>query len=101
VLQFCLRALGVDSIDSPALDLRHISQYDSVASTPVLFITSPGTDPSQELRDFAHKKLGADHFHEVCPLLAQSYFRLQWGKAKAITPCRCFDNAQSRAIGYV
>jgi dynein heavy chain 2 len=32
---------------------------------PVLFIASPGADPSQELSDFAERTVGRNRYHEV------------------------------------
>lgn len=38
---------------------------ESSASSPILFITTPGSDPSLELRDFASKTIGLSSFFQV------------------------------------
>jgi len=49
----------------------------SNSRTPILFITSPGADPSQELRDVAIKHVGTDHFYQVAMGQGQSDIALQ------------------------
>ena len=36
-----------------------------VPEQPVLFIASPGADPTQELADFADRTVGRNRYHEV------------------------------------
>uniref|UniRef100_A0A0A9YLP5 Cytoplasmic dynein 2 heavy chain 1 n=1 Tax=Lygus hesperus TaxID=30085 RepID=A0A0A9YLP5_LYGHE len=38
---------------------------NTVAAVPVLLITTPGSDPSQELQSIAHGLVGKDRFHQL------------------------------------
>ncbi|KAJ3197037.1 Cytoplasmic dynein 2 heavy chain 1 [Irineochytrium annulatum] len=49
----------------PSLNFKRIFNEETLAEEPILFITTPGADPSQELRDFAAKEIGADNYREV------------------------------------
>ena len=51
---FSQKVLGLKELSPPALSLKSILK-ESVAAEPILMITSPGTDPSQELRDLSAK----------------------------------------------
>jgi len=51
--QFSCEAIGVSSLSPPPLSLNRLHKEESNAKTPVLFVTTPGADPSQELEDFA------------------------------------------------
>ena len=51
---FALKVLGLKELSPPALTLKSILK-ETIAEEPVLMLISPGTDPSQELRDLASK----------------------------------------------
>ena len=38
---------------------------ETQAVEPVLFIVSPGADPSTELEELAREVVGKDHYHQV------------------------------------
>jgi hypothetical protein len=40
-------------------------QNETQASEPILFIISPGADPSQELEDLAKATIGTEKYHQV------------------------------------
>jgi dynein heavy chain 2 len=61
---FCCQTLGLESLAPSTHNLEHLIN-ESVATEPVLFITTPGTDPSQELREYAREKVGTGKYHEV------------------------------------
>lgn len=42
-----------------------VMERESSASEPVLFITTPGADPSQELAEYAQQRVGRERFQEV------------------------------------
>jgi dynein heavy chain 2 len=65
VTQFASNALGLDSLVSGTYNLTKIAESESSSTDPVLFITTPGADPSQELRDFAYKTVSETNFIEV------------------------------------
>nr|XP_032832089.1 cytoplasmic dynein 2 heavy chain 1 [Petromyzon marinus]XP_032832097.1 cytoplasmic dynein 2 heavy chain 1 [Petromyzon marinus]XP_032832104.1 cytoplasmic dynein 2 heavy chain 1 [Petromyzon marinus] len=60
---FATRALGVRDV-SP-LSLARISEQEAVSSEPLLVLTSPGADPSHELRELAASTHGTQALHEV------------------------------------
>ncbi|KAJ3215292.1 Cytoplasmic dynein 2 heavy chain 1 [Dinochytrium kinnereticum] len=57
--------LGLQSLTPPALNFKRIITEETIPEEPILFITTPGADPSQELREFALKEMGSDKFREV------------------------------------
>eukprot|EP00899_Mesostigma_viride_P029629 jgi/Mesvir1/9851/Mv22388-RA.1 len=62
---FVCKLLGVASVSPPPFSLERVFREESLPTEPVLFITSPGADPSQELEDFADKVVGRGRFHQV------------------------------------
>jgi dynein heavy chain 2 len=52
-------------ITPQATNLVTLYEFDSIETEPILFITTPGTDPTQEIKDFAEKKIGIDNFVQV------------------------------------
>lgn len=56
-------ALHVDSLGENASIASLIADAD--AHTPVLLITTTGSDPSQELQIITHNMVGKDHFHQL------------------------------------
>ncbi|KAJ3042257.1 Cytoplasmic dynein 2 heavy chain 1 [Rhizophlyctis rosea] len=62
---FTCSVLGVDNLAPPPLSLKRVQTEESVPSQPILFITTPGTDPSQELKDFASQEVGLENYHQI------------------------------------
>ncbi|KAJ3116477.1 Cytoplasmic dynein 2 heavy chain 1 [Phlyctochytrium bullatum] len=52
------------SLTPAPLNFKKLYMEETIAEEPILFITTPGADPSQELRAFALKELGVDKFKE-------------------------------------
>ena len=61
---FVCNELSVDSIAPPPLSLNRVCEEAS-ASSPVLFIVTPGSDPSQELEEHASKVMGPARYHQL------------------------------------
>ena len=61
---FVCNELSVDSIAPPPLSLSRVCDEAS-ASSPVLFIVTPGSDPSQELEEHASKARGSGRYHQL------------------------------------
>jgi len=57
---------GMKELSPPPLNLRRLYS-ETVEWEPVLIITSPGADPSQELCELAEENPGRGHYHEVSP----------------------------------
>ena len=49
---FVIKTLNLRELSPPALSLKHLLS-ETMASEPILIITSSGSDPSEELRDLA------------------------------------------------
>jgi len=62
---FVCEALKIANISAQAFSLRNLYREESSNDTPVLFVTSPGSDPSKELQEFAEAEVGRDNFQEL------------------------------------
>ena len=62
---FVCQALRIEGISPAPFSLRRLVLEESSCMEPVLFITTPGADPSQELEEFAHREIGADRFFQL------------------------------------
>lgn len=63
--RFACNVLRVGSLSPPTLKLESIYQEESGAKEPVLFLITPGSDPSRELQEFAFSTVGSDHYYEL------------------------------------
>ena len=64
ILQFVTDVLRIDSVSPPPLSLATLHS-ESSNQTPLLFISSPGADPSKELQEFAAKTVGLGNYEEL------------------------------------
>ena len=62
---FVCRALGIKSVSPPSFSLKELYQEETSGREPVLFITTPGGDPSQELREFAERQVSLERYHQL------------------------------------
>lgn len=67
--QFACEAIGVSSLSPPPLSLKRLHTDETDCKVPILFVTTPGADPSQELEEFA-KQYAAEtrpgmNFHQL------------------------------------
>jgi len=60
--QFVCEAMGVSSLSPPPLSFSRLHSGETNSKLPVLFVTTPGADPSQELEEFAQQ-----YAKESCP----------------------------------
>ncbi|KAJ1341094.1 hypothetical protein BSLG_004296 [Batrachochytrium salamandrivorans] len=65
ITSFCCSVLGLESLEPSSLQLKKLYDEESSSSEPILFITTPGVDPSQNLRDLSHLEVGEDRYHQV------------------------------------
>jgi len=61
---FVQEALQLSSLSPPPLVLQQILE-ESRPDEPIMFLTMAGADPSQELEDFASKKVGKDKWVQI------------------------------------
>lgn len=64
ILQFVTDVLRIDTVSPPPLSLSAF-HAESNHTTPLLFISSPGADPSKELQEFAAKTVGLGNYEEL------------------------------------
>ncbi|KAK3283536.1 hypothetical protein CYMTET_8768 [Cymbomonas tetramitiformis] len=62
---FICTLLGVKSVSPPPMSLARIHEVESSPSEPILFLTTPGADPSQELEEFADRTIGRLRYHQL------------------------------------
>jgi dynein heavy chain 2 len=65
VNDFACKVLGIDSLSPETLALDTLLKDETIPVEPILFITTPGADPSSEIRELALKHVGSDGFSEV------------------------------------
>jgi len=67
LVQFCQETLNVPSLSPPPQNLdallKEISQSENPENLPMLFITTTGADPSQEIEELAARTVGRDRYH--------------------------------------
>jgi dynein heavy chain 2 len=63
--EFCCKLLNLKDISPSVTNIKHVWETETVASEPVLFIISPGSDPSEELRELAEVVVGKEGLHEI------------------------------------
>lgn len=64
IVSYACKALGVSSLAPTPLNFESIWEQSS-PDQPIMFITSAGADPTQELEDFAVKKVGKHNFSQL------------------------------------
>jgi dynein heavy chain 2 len=62
---FVCEALVISNISSQSFSLKNLYGEDSSPEVPILFVTSPGSDPSKELEEFAESTIGRDNFQQL------------------------------------
>jgi dynein heavy chain 2 len=65
LVNFVEKVMGSIEVLGPKLELEEVFAKESSAGTPILFITSPGSDPSSQLEEFAIKKIGRENFVQM------------------------------------
>jgi len=63
--QFACEAMGVSSMSPPPLSLQRLHSDETNSKLPILFITTPGADPSAELEEFAKQ-----YAKDFCPSMS-------------------------------
>ncbi|CEF67356.1 Dynein heavy chain domain and Dynein heavy chain, P-loop containing D4 domain and Dynein heavy chain, coiled coil stalk domain and P-loop containing nucleoside triphosphate hydrolase domain-containing protein [Strongyloides ratti] len=62
---FACEALGIDTINPPPLNLKEIFEVDSNEIDPILILTGPGADPSQDLEELASQIIGLEKYIQI------------------------------------
>jgi dynein heavy chain 2 len=74
---FVCEYLGLKSVIAPSMSLERLHHDESSADEPILFITSPGADPSAELEEFAKRTVGAAKYRQLAMGQGQSNTAVQ------------------------
>lgn len=80
---FVCEALGKRTIAPAPLSLKSLYENDTDCFTPILFITSPGSDPSDELQEFAAMEVGRQGYHELAMGGGENQLAIQMMKEAA------------------
>lgn len=62
---FCCHCLGMNNINEIASSIPAIYALEQSSETPLLFITSIGSDPSKEIEEFANGTVGKEKFYQI------------------------------------
>jgi dynein heavy chain 2, cytosolic len=62
---FVCQLLGIKDISPETLNLRKLYSRETISTEPILILTSPGADPSAELKELAMEITGKDRYVEV------------------------------------
>eukprot|EP00002_Diphylleia_rotans_P017833 TRINITY_DN345_c0_g1_i5.p1 TRINITY_DN345_c0_g1~~TRINITY_DN345_c0_g1_i5.p1 ORF type:complete len:2631 (-),score=563.81 TRINITY_DN345_c0_g1_i5:572-7306(-) len=65
MISFATFMLGLSSLSPTGFNLEHIATQEATHAEPILFIVSPGTDPTVELQELADKVLGSGRLKQV------------------------------------
>lgn len=63
--EFACKILNLKDISPSTSNIKIIYESETIASEPILIIISPGSDPSEELRELADSVVGKQSYHEV------------------------------------
>jgi len=63
--KFVKEAFNNEAVQPSTFSLRSIYEQESNAAEPILFIISPGSDPSEELITYAETAVGRAAYHEI------------------------------------
>jgi dynein heavy chain 2, cytosolic len=63
--EFACKLLNIKDISPSSINIRHIYESETSALEPILIIISPGSDPSEELRELAINVVGRESYQEV------------------------------------
>ena len=63
--KFVKEAFNNEVVQPTPFSLPRLVEHESSANEPILFIISPGSDPSQELQTYAEQAVGRAAYHEL------------------------------------
>mmetsp|Transcript_972 Transcript_972/g.1573 ORF Transcript_972/g.1573 Transcript_972/m.1573 type:complete len:261 (+) Transcript_972:739-1521(+) len=63
--KFVKEAFNNQTVKPTEFSLPRLVEHESAATDPILFIISPGSDPSQELQTYAEQTVGRAAYHEL------------------------------------
>ena len=81
---FVKEAFGNQTIQPTPFTLSHVAEMESTPNEPVLFIISPGSDPSAELQEFVEASIGRNAYHELAMGGGQNEIAIETIKQAAV-----------------
>eukprot|EP00817_Percolomonadidae_sp_ATCC50343_P006451 CAMPEP_0117419094 /NCGR_PEP_ID=MMETSP0758-20121206/738_1 /TAXON_ID=63605 /ORGANISM="Percolomonas cosmopolitus, Strain AE-1 (ATCC 50343)" /LENGTH=1572 /DNA_ID=CAMNT_0005199979 /DNA_START=400 /DNA_END=5115 /DNA_ORIENTATION=- len=63
--QYVIQSLNLKNAHSNTFDIEHTFKHESSPSEPILLITTPGADPTQELEEVAKRIVGSSNFNQI------------------------------------
>ena len=63
--QFVREAFNNEAVQPAQFILKNLYENETSCTDPILFIISPGSDPSAELQQFAEQVIGRSGYHEL------------------------------------
>lgn len=66
---FVCSTLNIKSVAPSSAGIKQVMEAEGNCDQPVLFITTPGADPSADIIEYANATVGPDRFHEASPEL--------------------------------
>lgn len=75
--RFVCTTLGIRSLAPPPSSVAHLLDSEGSSEVPLLFIITPGADPTPELAECAAQRVGRDKYHEVAMGQGQAEVALQ------------------------
>lgn len=80
---FVKEAFGGQTVKPTPFSLSNLYEHETTCKDPILFIISPGSDPSQELQQFAEQVVGREAYHEIAMGGGQNEYALETLKSAA------------------
>lgn len=62
---FACQTLGLNNLNEVVNSVSAVYSIESSPETPILFVTSVGSDPSKDIEDFAYSSVGRDKFVQI------------------------------------
>ncbi|KAI9209802.1 uncharacterized protein BJ171DRAFT_594818 [Polychytrium aggregatum] len=62
---FSLSCMRIDSIAPPVFNIKRFYHEETKSTEPILFITTPGADPTEELKELADSEITHDMFFQI------------------------------------
>jgi len=62
---FLMEAMGNRNLQPPPLSFSQLLREETTNTEPILFMVSPGSDPTKELEEFAETEVGRSKFFQM------------------------------------
>ena len=66
VSNFVKNFIDIDNLVPQPLSIKELSESEMTSTRPVLFITAPGSDPSEDIQRTAEEEIKTRAYYQVC-----------------------------------